>query len=57
MRFSQKKLHLLVFFIQPSTHYRAVDREIEAPPAPCGEQGNPKQIILGSREVPCTAAL
>ena len=27
---------------------RTVDLEIEAPPAPCGEQGNPKQIILGN---------
>ena len=36
---------------------RTVDRKIEAPPATRGEQGNPKQIILGSREAACTAAL
>ena len=49
MRFSQKKLHLFVLFIQPHlSSLRTVDREIEAPPAPCGEQGNPKQIILGN---------
>ncbi|MCI6663949.1 MAG: hypothetical protein MSL09_07015 [Spirochaetia bacterium] len=47
-----------VFFIQPHLPSpQAVDREIEAPPATCGEQGNPKQIILGSREAACTAAL
>ena len=27
---------------------RTVDRKIEASPAPCGEQGTPKQIILGN---------
>ena len=44
MRFSQKKLHLLVFFIQPSTHYRAVDLEIEAPPAHVGSRGTPSKL-------------
>ena len=50
MCFSRKN-HLI--FIQPlepalSPAPRTVDRKIEATPAPCGEQGNPKQIILGN---------
>ena len=65
MRFSRKKF---IFYPAPSTSYRAVDREIEAPTAIVWEAGEPStklfwetgeptKIIHGGWGVPCPAEL
>ncbi|MDY4675458.1 MAG: hypothetical protein SO369_10745 [Treponema sp.] len=42
-----------VFFIQPHLPApRTVDHEIEAKPAPCGEQGNPRKLYWGAGKLP-----